>query len=202
MNSAPLYGLVLAGGASKRMQRDKTSLVYHDRPQLELAFELLQQYCEAVWISVRKDQTGESGRARFPQIVDEPGVSGPLAGISAAQKAFPESAWLVLACDLPYVESGLFALLILHRDTRTAATAFRSAHDGLPEPLCAIWEPASAPLVEAWLAQDRHCPRRLLSAIDTTLLELPQGSALDNINTPAERDAALRALRNPSRKSG
>jgi len=35
----PLFGLILAGGMSKRMQRDKAALAYHGRTQLEWAFD-------------------------------------------------------------------------------------------------------------------------------------------------------------------
>ena len=176
------------------MQRDKAALVYHDQPQLDRSFELVQHFCAAAWVSVRADQTHEPGRARFPLIIDRQGVAGPIAGISAAQHAHPGAAWLVLACDLPFVTAALLEILIRSRSPTHAATAFRSAHDGLPEPLCAVWEPASAVAVDGWIAQGRHCPRHLLGSIDANLLDLPQGRALDNINTPAERDMALREL--------
>src|SRR5262245_39799229 len=98
MATPPLFGLVLAGGASTRMQRDKAALQYNGgQSQLEWAFGLLTQSCVATFVSVRPDQRAEQLRAQFPQIVDrQPGL-GPISGISAALIEHPKAAWLVLA---------------------------------------------------------------------------------------------------------
>jgi molybdenum cofactor guanylyltransferase len=61
----------------------------------------------------------------------------------------------VLACDLPFLTDAALAQLLEERDPTALATAYRSAHDGLPEPLCAIWEPAAA----AALAQAQAAAR-------------------------------------------
>ena len=190
----PLFGLVLAGGASTRMQRDKAALVYHDKPQLQWTYELLLQHCSAVFVSVRPDQRLDPTRAAYPQIVDrQPGI-GPIAGISAALLEHPKVAWLVVACDLPFVDAGTLAALIASRDPRRVASAYRSSHDGLPEPLCAIWEPSARDPVAAYAAAGQRCPRKFLINADTLLLDLPNGAALDNVNTVAEFSAAQAQL--------
>lgn len=191
--TAPLYGLLLAGGRSTRMGRDKAALQYHGRAQLERAYDLMEKLVARAFISVRADQTADPLRARYVQIVDADGVDGPAAGITAAQNAHPEAAWLVLACDLPWLDIATLQHLIARRDPARTATAFRSSHDGLPEPLCAIYEPAAAPVLQEFLATGRNCPRKLLINSDTLLLDLPDSKALDNVNTPQELAAALAA---------
>ena len=62
---APLYGLVLAGGRSSRMQRDKAALTYHGRTQLEWAMELVTPFVERAFVSVRPDQQSDPVRAKF-----------------------------------------------------------------------------------------------------------------------------------------
>jgi len=74
------------------------------------------------------------------------------------------------------------------------ATAYRSAHDGLPEPLCAIWEPGAAAALESYQAGGGHCPRKFLIRHAVRLLEPQDRRALDNINTPEEYAEALAAL--------
>jgi molybdopterin-guanine dinucleotide biosynthesis protein A len=195
-----VYGLLLAGGRSERMRRDKAALVYHGRSQLEDAYARLSRHVERAFVSVRADQAGEPLRASFAQIVDAPAadgsrLEGPLAGIVAAQRAWPAAAWLVLACDLPFLDDRTLEHLLAQRDPARPATAFRSAHDGLPEPLCAIWEPASAPLVAAWAASGRSCPRKFLIGADTRLLDAVDARALDNVNSADEYSQAMQELK-------
>jgi molybdopterin-guanine dinucleotide biosynthesis protein A len=193
--SPPLFGLVLAGGASTRMRTDKAALQYHGRPQLQWAFELVAKFCAASFVSVRPDQRSDAARAGHPQIVDrQPGI-GPIAGISAALLEQPKAAWLVLACDLPFLTERTLEHLIAHRDASKIATAYRSAHDGLPEPLCAIWEPAAREPVLAYIASGKQCPRKFLIDSDTKMLDLPERQALDNVNTVEEFGLATAALR-------
>ena len=188
---APLHGLVLAGGHSTRMGRDKAALAYGEGPpQLERAMALLTPHVVRAYVSVRADQSGDPLRARFPQIEDTHENLGPIAGILAAQSRHPGTAWLVLACDLPLLDAPTLEHLLRHRDPARAATAYRSSHDGLPEPLCAIWEPRSQQALAEHVAAGRTCPRKFLIGADTLLLDEPNPRALDNVNTPHEYGSA------------
>jgi len=191
---APLYGLVLAGGRSTRMRRDKAALTYGGRTQLERAMALLAPHVTRAYVSVRADQSADPLRARFPQIRDTQANLGPIAGLLAAQARHPDAAWLVLACDLPLLDEGTLAQLLRSRAPARAATAYRSSYDGLPEPLCAIWEPRSRESLAAYVAAGGQCPRRFLQAADTELLDEPDPRALDNVNTPEEYGSAMARL--------
>jgi molybdopterin-guanine dinucleotide biosynthesis protein A len=190
----PVRGLLLAGGRSSRMQRDKAALAYRGLSQLQYAWQLLGRHVAEAFVSVRPDQRKEPLRAALPQIVDEHTDLGPLAGILAAQRRYPESAWLVLACDLPFLDDSVLTTLLAARDPDGDATAFRSAHDGLPEPLCAIWEPRSAAALLECAASGRSCPRKFLINARTRLLDLPRRDALDNVNTSTEYWQAMERL--------
>ena len=192
--AAPLYGLVLAGGRSSRMGRDKATLTYAGRAQLERAMTLLAPHVIRAYVSVRTDQRSEPLRARFPQIADAQPNLGPIAGVLAAQEQHAEAAWLVLACDLPLLDAVTLRHLVRARAPQRAATAFRSSHDGLPEPLCAIYEPRSREPLRAFVAAGRDCPRRFLLSADTQLIDEPNPAALDNVNTPEEYRLAMTAL--------
>ena len=195
MMSVPLNGLVLAGGRSTRMQRDKAALEYSPGvTQLDAAMRLLEGRVARAFVSVRADQAADDVRARYPRVVDRGDVEGPIAGISAALAGYPEAAWLVLACDLPFLDAGTLDLLVAQRDPARIATAFRSSHDGLPEPLCAIYEPAARAAIAAHIAAGKNCPRKFLINADVKLLEQPDPRALDNINTVAEYGHAMDAL--------
>jgi molybdopterin-guanine dinucleotide biosynthesis protein A len=190
----PVFGLVLAGGSSSRMRRDKAVLEYRGKSQLERAVELAAKYLPEVFVSVRAGQAADPSRARYPLIVDSVPGEGPIVGIRSALAARPEAAWLVLACDLPFLSDAALSQLLAERDPGVSATAFRSAHDGLPEPLCAIWEPKSAAELSAYQAADGRCPRKFLIRHGAKILEPRDRRALDNINTPDEYREALRSF--------
>lgn len=190
----PVFGLVLAGGLSSRMRRDKATLEYRGRSQLERAFELAARHLPEVFVSVRPGQAADPSRSRYPLIVDSVPGEGPIVGIRSALAARPEVAWLVLACDLPFLSDAALTQLLDERDPAASATAFRSAHDGLPEPLCAIWEPRSAVELAAYQAADGRCPRKFLMRHGARILEPRDRRALDNINTPDEYREALRSF--------
>jgi molybdenum cofactor guanylyltransferase len=191
---AYLYGLVLAGGRSTRMERDKAMLEYAGRGQLERAVELITPLVERVFVSVRPDQTAEPLRARFAQIVDAGDVAGPIAGIMAAQARHPDAAWLVVACDLPLLDQATLGHLLRSRRPERQATAYRSTHNGLPEPLCAIYEPSSREAIRAHVASGRDCPRKFLINASAELIDQPQPGALDNVNTPRDYRSATDRL--------
>jgi len=192
--TAELYGLVLTGGHSRRMQRDKASLEYDGKTQLTRAIALLAPFVVRSFVSVRADQLRDPHRAAYDTIADVIGDLGPLGGIHAAQQKFPHAAWLVLACDLPFLDASTLQRLIAARAAARSATAFRSDFDGQPEPLCTIFEPASRSAIEAWVAAKHKCPRAFLAQSDVKLIELDHRRALDNVNTADEYSAAKAAL--------
>ncbi len=181
-----VYGLVLGGGASRRMQHDKALIDYHGEPQLLWTWRLLSTLLPRVFVSVRTEQRDEPLRRGLPQIVDSVADAGPAAGILSAQALYPEVAWLVVAVDLPRLDAATLQHLLAMRDPAREATAFISHHDGLPEPLCALWEPASHARLLARVQAGKPCPRKALIEADTQLLQPLAAHALDNINTPEE----------------
>ena len=199
---APLYGLVLAGGFSRRMRRDKARLRIHGRPQVEHALKLLSAFCVEVFVSIRPEQADENTFANWPQVHDLHPGSGPLGAILSAQHLKPDVAWLVLACDLPSVDATLVADLVDRRDAGKPASCYRSSYDALPEPLCAIYEPSSGCQVAEHFAHGGRSPRHLLTNIEAQLLPQPFEGALDGVNTPQELEAARQRLqREPETRS-
>ena len=194
MSAPELYGLVLTGGRSRRMQRDKAGLDYGGKSQLARAMELLAPLVKRCFVSVRPDQLSDPQRSAYDTITDLKPDLGPIGGIHAALHSYPDHAWLILACDLPFLDRATLQHLIARRASARVATAYRSSSDGQPEPLCAIFEPRSLQVIEQSLTQGQQCPRGLLSRTDVELLDLPNPQALDNINTGEEYAAAVAAL--------
>jgi molybdopterin-guanine dinucleotide biosynthesis protein A len=176
------------------MQRDKAALPYQGKTQLDRAFELVERHVSKAFVSVRSTQVTEPTRAHRPLIIDSVEGGGPIVGIRSALAAHPGAAWLVLACDLPFLTDAAIELLLAERDPNVLATAYLSAHDGLPEPLCAIWEPAAGAAITAYSQSGGICPRKFLRTHPVKLIEPRDPRALDNINTPEEYALARGAL--------
>lgn len=190
MVSAPLYGLVLAGGKSSRMGTDKGLKLWHKKPQRYHMADLLSHICTKTFISCRADQVDSIARP-YEYIIDKDTEGGPLGAIAGAQKLHPQHAWLIVACDLPLLDLKTLQYLNKERNAAAVATSFISPHDQLPEPLIAIWEPKSAATVQEWLDRGYKCPRKVLINSYCHLIQPPIEDCLLNANTPEEADRAL-----------
>jgi len=181
-----VWGLVLAGGKSRRMGSDKALLRLDGESQLSRAVKLLQAHTDRVFVSTRADQAGDAERGKFEQVVDRYDDMGPLAGILSAMDTNTDVAWLVVACDLPNIDDATIALLVQQCSAEHSVTAYVSDHDGLPEPLCAIYRPASRAIIDDFVRQGVICPRKILINSATGLLAQPNPGALHNVNSPED----------------
>ena len=187
----PVFGLVLAGGESRRMGQDKATLRRAGQSQLAWVVQLLDELADRVFVSARADQQNDAERSRFEQIVDRYEGLGPVAGILSAMDEHPDVDWLVLACDLPNVDAPTLTNLLEKRAPDKPFSAYKSNYDGLPEPLCAVYTAASSDIVRGFVAEGLHCPRKMLIRSDTLLLEQPNPVALDNVNTPDDLERSV-----------
>lgn len=182
-----LRGLVLAGGRSERFGRDKAALLVGGQPLIDRAAAVLGGVVHDISVAVRRDQLSEPLRARFRLLPDAAEGIGPAGGILAAHRSCPEAAWLVLACDMPRITPEMLAALVRHRDPASPAIAFRAPADGLPEPLCAIYEPDTLARFRSQVELGGDpSPRNWLVAERPVLLDAPGIDALDSINTPED----------------
>ena len=185
-NSCGIFGLVLAGGKSSRMGgNDKGMATWHGRPQRYYLAGLLKQYCTRVFISCREEQATEIENG-YSILTDKYTNCGPTGGILTALEYAPQCSWLVVACDLPFVDEELLQYLVTERDSECIATTFESPFDHLPEPLITIWEPASYTILKAKLEEGYKCPRKILINNKVRILQPPHPEKLMNVNTPED----------------
>jgi molybdopterin-guanine dinucleotide biosynthesis protein A len=188
-----LNGLVLAGGQSLRMGFDKGNVNWHGKPQRYHMADMLKPYCNEVFISCRPGQQTEID-VQYPSLQDTFTGLGPFGAILSAFRERPDSAWLVIACDLPLMDEGTLRNLVAWRNSSSVATAYHSPVTDFPEPLIAIWEPKSYPVLLSFLAQGYSCPRKVLINTDIALLNAPKPEALTNVNTPEELERIKRVI--------
>ena len=194
MSASTIAGVVLAGGKSRRMNRDKAAILVDGTPQVRRLAGLLAAFCDPVLVSVA---AGGSTRALYcglRTVEDQIPHAGPLGGIVSAHLACPNAALAVVAVDLFGLNEEIFEALLTARQhaacdcggpQRCPVAVAVISNDGGPEPLCAIWEP---PLLhaahDAFMAGARSA-RSVLRQRYVWLVTPPAGR-VRNANTPDE----------------
>jgi molybdenum cofactor guanylyltransferase len=200
---APVKGLVLVGGKSTRMGTDKAELDYFGKPQKEVAKELLEKNNLATYYSVRayseisglKNQTVISSEVEKSEIPDTFYNLGPFGGICSAFQKDPNSAWLVLATDVPFVNDEVIQLLLKRRNPSKTSTAIKGKNKEFVEPLITIYEPKAYPILLQYLAQGYSCPRKMLINSDVEIVEIDD-NFIKNVNTPEEFEVVKKEINN------
>lgn len=184
-----LNALILCGGKSSRMNEDKSLINYHGIAQKDYLKDLLMPFCQNVYFSYKEQLTGED------IINDAFDINGPTSGIMSAFNKNSNSAWLVVACDLPFVDQKTIEKIVKKRNQDKDATAFKSENNKIVEPLCAIYEPRIIDNFKKYIGLNKTCPRKVLLNSDVELIELDNKNALNNANTQEDKDHAISVLK-------
>ncbi len=190
ISSRPLYGLVLIGGRSTRMGKDKAELSYHGKSQAVYLCDLLANIVDKVYISCRFEQKDFSCFDRYEPIPDRFLGFGPTGGILSAFQKHPQVAWFVIACDMPFIDRNVIEYFVEKRNPYRFATCFYNPEKKWPEPLFAIYEPKSALKLGDYLSIGMFCPRKILTNSRIEKLNPLSLHFLSNVNTPEEFKAA------------
>jgi len=174
---------ILAGGRSRRMGADKALLEYRGRPLAAWVAEQAARAAGAAWLVGPAERYGHLG---FPCLEERFPGCGPLSGIDAALRSGLAEWCLVLACDMPGVESGPLGQLLDTAAASGADAAVTVSPGGRPEPLCAVYHARLAPLAERLLREGRLSVHELLASIRWVPFAAPGGRFAANINTPGE----------------
>ena len=178
---APVQGLVLAGGKSTRMGRDKGLLKFHGLEQRNHLLKLLKSHNLPAFLSVRSDQN-----IKDADVIEDVFLGlGPFGAICSAFQKDPNKAWLVVATDLPFIDDAVIDLLLRNRNPKKIATALKGRDKNFPEPLITIWEPKAYPVLLQYLALGISCPRKVLINNEVALIEVDE-KWITNVNTPEE----------------
>ncbi|MCX2586501.1 molybdenum cofactor guanylyltransferase [Pedobacter sp. MR22-3] len=187
-----MLGIVCCGGKSTRMGTDKGLISMGNGNWAIHAFQKLKGLGIPVAISVNESQR-ENYLPFFKEeqfIFDDPSldIAGPVLALLSVHAKHPLADLLVLACDLPLMETSLLTQLLDAENKLPAKEAFVFGHDGNPEPLCAIYKAGSLAKVMHELKGGRltrHSMKHVLSLLKVCELIIPEGKtgAFKNFNT-------------------
>ncbi len=171
--------VILAGGDSRRMGRDKSALMLGDKTLLQHVENSVAQVFPHVMVSVRQARADLT----LPQVFDEQSDGGPLAGLAAALEQM-EFGWVfAVACDMPFIAPALLEFLAEHRAGHQAVVPVVQGH---PQPLAAFYSRDCLPVIRDMLVgSGRHSLRALLERLDVCYINEAQ---------LREHDAQLRSF--------
>ena len=177
-----MLGLVLTGGHSKRMGTDKALIRINGITILDRTIDLLMNHSDQVFVSLRKDQELESHRSKYELLFDDPDFKGPIAGIMSAATHDASSPWIIVSCDLPFLDYETINQLLKMRAKDKDATTFFNHETGI-EPLCAIYEPSLLQnLKENPEIIEKMSPQMTLKKMNINIIEPKSDKALYNLN--------------------
>lgn len=191
---SPVFsGIVLAGGESKRLGRDKALLDFGGRTLLEMTVERLREITSDIVVAC-----GAGVRPGWPKVQarmapDRVRGLGPLAGLEAGLRAVTNEAAVVVACDMPFLSPELLRYLAALVDGHDAAVP---VIDGRRHALHAAYSRTCLPYIEELLRR-RGRMRDLLAVVDTRLVFEPEVRAIDprglscfNLNSAQDLETA------------
>jgi molybdenum cofactor guanylyltransferase len=174
-------GFVLVGGRSSRLGRDKALLPWGEQTLVE---SIAMKVCEAA------GSVALVGRSELDPVIDidcipdlRPGM-GPLSGIETALATGRGDLNLIVACDLPLLETDWLKLLIDAADKREAKCVVATEAGGRVHPLCAVYRADCLPAVHKALDDGRLKLMDLVGELRAEFVELPV--PIWNVNTPEE----------------
>lgn len=188
----PVWGCVLIGGGSSRMGTPKHLLAEGGRTWLEKVLARLSDRTEQVVIS-GKGQVPEH-LAVLPRVQDVQGLEGPMAGILAVFRQYPEVSWLIAACDMPAIETAALDWLLSNRAPGIKAILPDLDGNGLVEPLLAYYDRNCRNYLEEIAASGSLRPGSLVGYSGVITPQPPAAirSSWLNFNSPDDLHRELR----------
>ncbi|MHC1789030.1 molybdenum cofactor guanylyltransferase [Solidesulfovibrio sp.] len=189
-DAANPLGVILAGGKSSRMGRDKAWLTFFGQPLLCRVADTLADVTGEVLVAGRDPSPfGLS----MPWLPDETPALGPAGGVLTVLAATGR-ACLVVSCDLPFLDPATLERLIAAWRGRPAAalmTTFRIVETGYVESLVAIYDPEGAAVLRRHLAAGQRrlsaiFPEALRCHIDYSRSDTAAARAFFNVNSPPD----------------
>ncbi len=184
-----LYGLVLTGGKSARLGKDKYLIDYHGVPQVQYLYKLLVSLGLETFVACSKAQE-EILKPKYPVIVDKLKEIGPMGALSAAFDTKSNGAWLIIACDLPFINQETISALIEARSKEHLLTTYQDFKSDFFETTISIYEPQVDVVMKNAYAVGQFSLRRAIDHSQIKIIQSNSSNELFNANTQEEVDFA------------
>jgi molybdopterin-guanine dinucleotide biosynthesis protein A len=194
--------IVLAGGRSSRLGRDKASEVLLGRTLLQRTVDAVSRVADEIVVVRSAGQTlpHVDTEARLSVVEDAYVGAGPLGGIYSGLKAITRQRAVTAGCDMPLLQPDLLDELLRRSSGFDAVVPV----DGVPQALCAVYATSCLPAVHALLEAGAFRTTGLLDCVKVSFLEEeewrrfdPEGLSFLNVNREQDLSRAKTLLERP-----
>jgi molybdenum cofactor guanylyltransferase len=183
--SAPLAAVVLAGGASRRMGRDKATLPYQGGTLVEHIADVLRPRCAPVFVIAAPGQ-------RIPPVDaevlrDDVRAVGPLVATGRGLRAAAEAGvpWaFVCAVDMPFLDTALIDVLVESSKNLTADVVL--PWDGRDHYLAGLYRTSLLERINTLVAAGERSMAALVNSVEAQRIVVANGRQLTNVNSAAD----------------
>jgi molybdopterin-guanine dinucleotide biosynthesis protein A len=195
-----LFGLVICGGQSSRMETDKSLLEYYKMPQRYYLYNMLEPLCNEVFLSCNPNQTSEISEF-YNFVVDKSDYDniGPMAALLSAYLKYPDVSFLVVGCDYPFIDEKALKKLMENRSDGLEAVCYFNPKTNFEEPLLAIYENACMPKILQNFEEGNYSLRHFLKAINSKKINSETLESLISVDTMGQYQEALLKLKESSK---
>lgn len=182
--------VILAGGEGSRMGGGKPLRLLRSETLISRAIRRAFGWSGEVRLALR--EAGQAGAVPVPILLDDPGIWGPLAGLSSGLKAARELGFthvLTLPCDMPFLPADMAERLSAAAGEEVAI----AGSGGQLHPVCGLWPVSALDHVAAYVASGRRSLKGLAAIVGMTVVDWPERDFV-NVNDPGELEAAERRL--------
>jgi len=183
--------IVLAGGKSRRMRKNKALLPFPDGTLIERIINQLKDYFDEVIISINEET--DFGFLPYKLVKDEKPGQGPMMGIKTALSSSSHLKNFVIACDIPDIRISFLEKMIKEAGKHEIVIARAPNHR--KEPLFGIYSKSVLPEMDKLLMSGIFSLLPLFEICQTKEMEIPDSSWFRNLNTLREYKRFLRQVK-------
>jgi molybdopterin-guanine dinucleotide biosynthesis protein A len=152
-----ITGILLAGGMSSRMGREKGEVMIGRRRLYEFPLQLLENLCEEILISTCKNP---SPVPHHPAICDEIKGIGPMGGILSCLEQSTNDLNIILSYDMPLLHESLLEYLV--SESKGYDIVVPALDKTRPEPLCAVYRKRITPVLRELISEKEFAVHKVI----------------------------------------
>lgn len=183
MNS--MNAIIIAGGHSSRMGRDKGLLEYNGKPMIQYVIDAVSPHADRVMLITQNPLYKRFGLEIFADLVPD---LGPAGGIYTALHISEAASNMILSCDIPLITTSTLQFI---KDQHNSYDISLAALHNKPEPLIGIYEKHCFEKWNSLIAQKNSAVHEMIKQFNTQLIEMELMEGFNpkeftNVNTQLE----------------